>query len=102
MTKGVFKAQKVVAVDVSEADLVKFTSALETKSTHPVGTAIIEYAKGTEKNATVTDVEEIAGHGLKGKVDGNEILAGNVKLMKKFIIAGFFCLFIFKNNLLDL
>ncbi|PWA05004.1 heavy metal translocating P-type ATPase [Flavobacterium psychrotolerans] len=84
LTKGVFKVQKVVAVDISEADLVKFTAALETKSTHPVGTAIIEYAKGSEKNATVTDVEEIAGHGLKGKVDGNEILAGNVKLMKKF------------------
>ncbi|NBU81367.1 MAG: cadmium-translocating P-type ATPase, partial [Flavobacteriaceae bacterium] len=87
LTKGVFKVQKVVAVDVSEADLIKFTSALETKSTHPVGTAIIEYAKGTEKNATVTEVEEIAGHGLKGKVDGNEILAGNVKLMKKFNIS---------------
>ena len=87
LTKGVFKVQKVVAVDISEADLLKFTAALETKSTHPVGTAIIEYAKGTEKNATVTDVEEIAGYGLKGKVDGNEILAGNVKLMKKFNIS---------------
>ncbi|MEY3499352.1 MAG: cadmium-translocating P-type ATPase, partial [Bacteroidota bacterium] len=86
LTKGVFKVQKVVAVGVSEVDLVKYTSALETKSTHPVGTAIIEYAKGSEKNITVTDVEEIAGHGLKGKVDGNEILAGNVKLMKKFNI----------------
>jgi len=87
LTKGVFKVQKVVAVDVSEADLVKYTSALETKSTHPVGTAIIEYAKGAEKNVAVTDVEEIAGHGLKGKVDGKEILAGNVKLMKKFNIS---------------
>ncbi|MFV8355781.1 heavy metal translocating P-type ATPase [Flavobacterium sp. XS1P32] len=87
LTKGVFKVQKVVAVDISEADLVKYTAALETKSTHLVGTAIIEYAKGTEKNATVTDVEEIAGHGLKGKVDGKEILAGNVKLMKKFNIS---------------
>ena len=87
LTKGVFKVQKVIAVDISEADLVKYTSALETKSTHPVGTAIIEYAKGAEKNVAVTDVEEIAGHGLKGKVDGKEILAGNVKLMKKFNIS---------------
>ena len=87
LTKGVFQVQKVVAVGISEDDLVKYTAALETKSTHPVGTAIIEYAKGSEKNATVTDVEEIAGHGLKGKVDGNEILAGNVKLMKKFNIS---------------
>ena len=87
LTKGVFKVQKVVAVDVTASELVKFVAALETKSTHPVGTAIIEHAKGTEKNVTVTDVEEIAGHGLKGKVDGNEILAGNVKLMKKFNIS---------------
>lgn len=87
LTKGVFKVQKVVAVDVSEADLVKWVASLETKSTHPVGTAIIEHAKGTEKGVTVTDVEEIAGHGLKGKVDGKEILAGNVKLMKKYNIS---------------
>ena len=87
LTKGVFKVQKVVAVDVTESELVKFVAALETKSTHPVGTAIIEHAKGTEKNVTVTDVEEIAGHGLKGKVDGTEILVGNVKLMKKYNIS---------------
>lgn len=87
LTKGVFKVQKVTAVDIAETDLIKFTAALETKSTHPVGTAIIEYANGSEKDVRVTDVEEIAGHGLKGKVDGNEILAGNVKLMKKFNIS---------------
>jgi Cd2+/Zn2+-exporting ATPase len=87
LTKGVFKVQKVVAVGIPEADLVKFAAALVTKSTHPVGTAIIDNANGLHKNATVTDVEEIAGHGLKGKVDGNEILAGNIKLMKKFNIS---------------
>ncbi|TDD95942.1 heavy metal translocating P-type ATPase [Flavobacterium cellulosilyticum] len=87
LTKGVFKVQKVVAVEIPEADLVKYIAALETKSTHPVGTAIIEYAKGSEKNVSVTDVQEIAGHGLKGKVDGNEILVGNVKLMNKFNIS---------------
>lgn len=87
LTKGVFNVQKVVAIGIPEADLVKYTAALETKSTHPVGTAIIDYAKGSEKSVSVTDVEEIAGHGLKGKVDGNDILAGNVKLMTKFNIA---------------
>ncbi|MBS1535063.1 MAG: cadmium-translocating P-type ATPase [Bacteroidetes bacterium] len=87
LTKGVFKVQKVVAIDVSEADLVKLVASLETKSTHPVGTAIIEHAKGSEKGTSVNDVEEIAGHGLKGKVDGKEVLAGNVKLMKKFNIS---------------
>lgn len=84
LTKGVFQVQKVLAVGVSESDLIKYTAAIETKSTHPVGSAIIQFAKGVEKNAVVKDVEEIAGHGLKGTVDGYEILAGNTKLMKKF------------------
>lgn len=84
LTKGVFEVQKVVAVDIPESDLVRYTAALETKSTHPVGSAIIQFAKGTEKGIDVKDVEEIAGHGLKGTVDGIEILAGNIKLMKKF------------------
>ncbi|TCN59700.1 cadmium-translocating P-type ATPase [Flavobacterium circumlabens] len=87
LTKGVFKVQKVVAVGIPEADLIQYTAALETKSTHPVGTAIIEYANGTDKENLVTAVEEIAGHGLKGTIDGNEILAGNTKLLKKFNIA---------------
>jgi len=86
LTKGVFRVQEVVAVGIPETDLVKYTAALEAKSTHPVGTAITEYANGLEKNATVTNVEEIAGHGLKGTVNGIEILVGNTKLMKKFNI----------------
>jgi Cd2+/Zn2+-exporting ATPase len=87
LTKGVFKVQKVVTVGISEADLVKYTAAIETKSTHPVGSAIIEYAKDIVKDTAVTEVNEIAGHGMKGLVDGKEILVGSTKLMKKFNIS---------------
>ena len=87
LTKGVFKVQKVVAVGISEIDLVKYTEAIETKSTHPVGSAIIEYAKDIIKETTVTDAHEIAGHGIKGLVDGKEILVGSTKLMRKFNIS---------------
>ncbi len=87
LTKGVFKVQKVVAVGILEADLIKYTAAIETKSTHPVGSAIIEFAKEQAKDSIVTEVTEIAGLGLKGFVDGNEILVGNAKLMKNYNIA---------------
>ncbi|MFV5693636.1 heavy metal translocating P-type ATPase [Flavobacterium sp. LT1R49] len=87
LTKGVFKVQKVVAIGISETDLVKYTAAIETKSTHPVGSAIIEYAKDIVKDTIVTEVNEIAGHGMKGLVDGKEILVGSTKLMKKFNIS---------------
>ncbi|RYZ56325.1 MAG: cadmium-translocating P-type ATPase [Sphingobacteriales bacterium] len=85
LTKGVFKVQKVVPSGVGETELVQVTATLERNSTHPVGRAVVEYA-GAEDGMTATDVEEIAGHGLKGVVNGREILAGNLKLMRKFSI----------------
>ncbi|MDR6844436.1 heavy metal translocating P-type ATPase [Flavobacterium granuli] len=86
LTKGVFKVQKVVAIGISEEDLVKYTAALESNSTHPVGTAIIEYSKTLNENLKVTEVEEIAGLGLKGKINGLEVIVGNSKLMRKYNI----------------
>lgn len=86
LTKGVFNVQKVVTNNIDEKELVRLTAALEKNSTHPVGQAVIKYAGDTIGNTTATNVEEIAGHGLKGTLEGKEVLAGNLKLMKKFSI----------------
>ena len=86
LTKGVFRVQKVVALTISEADLVRYTAAIEAKSTHPVGSAIVAFAKDDFKNVAVTEVTEIPGMGLKGRVDGSEIAVGSSKLMKKLSI----------------
>ncbi|WP_460474299.1 heavy metal translocating P-type ATPase [Emticicia fontis] len=87
LTKGVFKVQKVVPDKMSEHELVRITAAVEANSTHPVAKAVTDYAKEKGDLAKATDIEEIAGHGLKGKVDGKSVLAGNVKLLKKFNVA---------------
>ncbi|MES2649374.1 MAG: heavy metal translocating P-type ATPase [Bacteroidota bacterium] len=86
LTKGVFKVQKIVPVGMDEKELVRLTATLEKNSTHPVGKAVVDYAGDTLGNTTATNVEEISGHGLKGTIDGKEILAGNLKLMKKYNI----------------
>lgn len=86
LTKGVFKVQEVKPEGIDTAELARLTAALESKSTHPVATAVIEYAGGNYENVSVEGVEEIAGHGLKGRVDGKEMLAGNAKLLHKFNI----------------
>ena len=86
LTKGVFKVQEVVTKDFDKDELVKLTAALESNSTHPVAKAVVEYAGDVAKNIHATEVEEIAGHGLKGTINGKNILAGNVKLLKKFNI----------------
>ncbi|HQW44992.1 MAG TPA: heavy metal translocating P-type ATPase, partial [Chitinophagaceae bacterium] len=86
LTKGVFKVQKVVPDGTDEKELVRLTAALESNSTHPVGKAVIDYAGEGIGTTKATNVEEIAGHGLKGSIEGKEILAGNLKLLKKFNI----------------
>lgn len=86
LTKGVFKVQKVKAEGVGESDLVRITAALEKNSTHPVGKAVVEYAGDKIGATSSSDVEEIPGHGLRGIVDGKEVLAGNLKLLKRFKI----------------
>lgn len=87
LTKGVFKVQEIVSAQIDKKDLIRLTAALESNSEHPVAKAIVDYAGEFHLQKTpVSLAEEIAGHGLKGKVDGKEILAGNLKLLKKFNI----------------
>ena len=86
LTKGVFKVQDVVTKDIDKDELIKLTAAIESNSTHPIAKAVVEYAGDAAKNLKAEGVEEISGHGLKGTVDGKNVLAGNVKLLKKYNI----------------
>ena len=87
LTKGVFKVQNVVASNIDEKELVKLAATLEKNSTHPIAKAVSDYAGETSNDLKAEQVEEISGHGLKGKVEGKDLLAGNVKLLKKFNIS---------------
>jgi Cd2+/Zn2+-exporting ATPase len=86
LTKGVFKVQQIVPVGINEKELLKLTAAIESKSTHPIALAIVKQAGELLKGVEVQNVEEISGHGLKGTIEGKEVLAGNLKLLKKFNI----------------
>jgi len=87
LTKGVFKVQQVMANGIDEKELVKLTAALEKNSTHPIAKAVTDYAGNINNEIKAEQVEEISGHGLKGNVEGKQIFAGNVKLMKKFNVS---------------
>lgn len=83
MTKGVFKVQNIHTNSISEDELIRLAASLETHSTHPIATAIVEYA---DKNNIFpsSQVEEIPGHGLRGIVNQKNVLAGNTKLLTKY------------------
>ena len=87
LTKGVFKVQQVSPEGIDEQQLVTITAALEKGSTHPIAKAVTDYAGDITKDLTADHVEEIPGHGLKGMIAGKEVLAGNLKLLKKFDIS---------------
>ncbi|WP_306429370.1 HAD-IC family P-type ATPase [Sphingobacterium sp. E70] len=87
MTEGVFKVQEVrLEPDFDEATILKLVNKIESHSSHPVATAIREYAGEVDESVNLSDVEEIPGHGLKGSVDDKVFLVGNFKLLDKFNI----------------
>lgn len=88
LTKGVFTVQQVQgAGNMSREQLLQFAAALEQHSTHPVAKAITVAAGNTTMLPPVNDIEEIAGHGLKGMMNNQVWLAGNSKLMERFQIS---------------
>ena len=83
LTEGVFEVQDVSVADGFErGKLVALAAALEAQSTHPVAKAVVKYAKDVQPTPA-SNLEEVAGHGMKGMVDGQTVLAGNTKLLKR-------------------
>ncbi len=87
MTEGVFKVQEVNFMnEFNKDEILKLVNALESKSSHPVATAIHEYVGEVDHSVPLENIEELAGYGLKTTVKGKELLVGNFKLMDKFDI----------------
>ncbi|SMC00308.1 heavy metal translocating P-type ATPase [Hymenobacter roseosalivarius DSM 11622] len=85
LTQGVFAVQQVQpALGTETTQLLRLVGALETKSTHPIAKAVVTHVGSAAAGVAVDQVEEIAGHGLHGLVDGHEVLAGNAKLLTRF------------------
>lgn len=84
LTKGVFEVTDICAVNgFNEDELIRYAACAESASSHPISVSL-KKAYGREMDlSSVTDIEEIAGHGVSAVVDGKKVLAGNVKLMNR-------------------
>ena len=86
VTKGVFKISKIKTFgNWSEESLMLLLLAIESKSTHPIAKAIMEY-QTNQPIPEATKIKEIAGKGLTGLVEGKNVVVGNHKLMQQFNI----------------
>ena len=83
LTTGNFRIE--TAGIYSEAEVLKYIASAESKSSHPMAKAVMEYAKQQQETLyPVGTVTEVAGYGLEAHIDGKQILAGNYRLMDKF------------------
>ena len=83
MTQGVFEVSGVHHNTIPEEQLLEYAALAECSSSHPISKSLQKaYGKPIDRNR-VTDIEEISGHGVKAKVDGVDVAAGNAKLMKQ-------------------
>lgn len=87
LTKGVFKVTKIETRNgFTEEEIIKFAALAEAHSNHPIAKAIKE-AYGKEINeAEIKEHENIAGHGVKARIDSVEVMVGNDRLLHRFNI----------------
>ena len=81
LTKGSFAVSEIHSNDMKDHQLLELAAYAEDYSNHPISLSIKNaYGKKID-NTRITDVQEIAGHGVQALIDGKTVLAGNAKLM---------------------
>lgn len=84
LTLGEFAVTAVHPDDFNERELLHLAAHVEHFSTHPIGEALrAAFPNEATDGCRLTDVEEIAGHGIKARVEGREVCVGNTKMMDK-------------------
>lgn len=83
LTTGHFTVVKTVAESIDPNTMLALLAAAESHSSHPLARTICEYVKSLGITIPEAEsMEEVAGKGVKAKVNGKMILAGNMRLLQ--------------------
>ena len=82
LTTGVFQPKEVCPVEISQEELQEIAAALEKHSNHPIARCLAILG-----NKTAEDVEEFAGGGVSGLVDGRRCFAGSRRFLENLGIS---------------
>lgn len=84
LTEGSFKVTQVNTVNnISKDELLEKTAYVESFSNHPIALSVVKEYNKRINQEIVSDVKEISGHGIKAKVNTDEVLVGNARLMNR-------------------
>ena len=87
LTKGVFEVQKVNAVEITKDELLKMAAYSEYYSNHPISKSIKKaYGKEIDEKKIIK-AQELSGLGISARIEEQDILIGNEKLMNENQIA---------------
>ncbi len=87
ITEGKPVVSNVILDDYPEDEFLELAASLESKSEHPLATAVVEYAKSKNISIHQPDTfQNLSGFGITGIVDGKAILLGSLNLMKEYSI----------------
>lgn len=82
LTTGRFEVITVESTGIPASDLLSILLSVERKSTHPVAQAVVRYAEKQDSvPMEITDMRELAGHGVEAIVNGRLVLVGNIRLL---------------------
>lgn len=81
LTRGVFSVTAVHPADLSEHELLHLAAHVERFSTHPIAQSLREAFGNEADGCTVDQTEEVAGQGIRARVNGKLVCVGNIKLM---------------------
>lgn len=82
LTYGKFEVEAVHPTDFDELELLHLAAHVEHFSTHPIGAALRSaFPEEAADGCEVTNVEEIAGRGVRAEVAGRTVCVGNSKMM---------------------
>lgn len=85
LTEGVFKVQEaVINKGFNQDEVLSLLNAIESASSHPIATAIKNYAGTEAPLINLNEIREIPGKGLQAEKEGKIILAGNFSLLDQF------------------
>lgn len=83
LTHGEFAVEAVHPNDFSEQELLHLAAHVEHFTSHPIGEALRSaFPDEANDGCSITDVEEIAGQGIRAKVEGRTVCVGNSKMME--------------------
>ncbi len=82
LTHGRFAVEAVHPERLDERQLLHLAAHVEHFSTHPVGAALrAAFPDEASDGCELSDVQEIAGHGIQACVEGDTVSVGNAKMM---------------------